>query len=99
MDIQIQSIHFKADHKLREYINKKVEKLSTFYDGIIDAQVYLKVENTSLKENKIVEIKVNAKHNSFIKTEVAQSFEAAADSAVEGLKKQVKRHKGRLEVY
>ncbi len=99
MDIQIQSIHFKADRKLKDFIVKKIEKLSTFYDGIIDAQVYLKVENTSLKENKIVEIKVNAKHNSFIKTEIAQSFEAATDAAVDALKVQVKRRKGRLEVH
>ena len=53
MNTQIQSIHFKAGQKLKDYIDKKVEKLNTFYDGIIDTQVYLKVENTSLKENKI----------------------------------------------
>jgi putative sigma-54 modulation protein len=98
MNTQIQSIHFKADQKLKDYIIKKVEKLNTFYDGIIDTQVFLKVENTSAKENKVVEIKVNAKSNSFIQTEVAQSFEAATDMAVESLKKQVKRYKGKIEI-
>ncbi len=97
MNTQIQSIHFKADQKLKDYIVKKVDKLSTFYDGIIDSQVYLKVENTSQKENKIVEIKVNARNNSFIKTEVAQSFEAATDLAVEALKRQVKKYKSKSE--
>lgn len=99
MNTQIQSIHFKADQKLKDYILKKLEKLTTFYDGIIDIQVYLKVQNTSIKENKEVEIKVNAKNNSFIQTEVAQSFEAATDLAVESLKKQVKRFKGKIEVH
>ena len=99
MDIQIQSIHFKADAKLKDFISKKLEKLNTFYDGILDAQVFLKVENTSLKENKIVEIKLNARSNSFIKTEIAQSFEAATDMAVDALKTQVKRYKGKLEVH
>jgi putative sigma-54 modulation protein len=99
MNTQIQSIHFKADQKLKDYISKKLEKLTTFYDGIIDTQVYLKVQNTSIKENKEVEIKVNAKNNSFIQTEVAQSFEAATDLAVESLKKQVKRFKGKIEVH
>lgn len=98
MNTQIQSIHFKADQKLKDYITKKIEKLNTFYDGIIDTQVFLKVENTSVKENKIVEIKVNAKNNSFIQTELAQSFEAATDMAVESLKKQVKRYKGKIEI-
>jgi len=97
MNTQIQSIHFKADQKLKDYITKKLDKLDTFYDGIIDAQVFLKVENTSVKENKIVEIKVNARQNSFIQTETSQSFEAATDIVVDHLKTQVKRYKGRIE--
>jgi putative sigma-54 modulation protein len=99
MNTQIQSIHFKADQKLKDYIHIKIEKLNTFYDGIIDAQVFLKVENTSVKENKVVEIKVNAKQNSFIQTETAQTFEAAADIAIEALKVQVKRYKGKVETH
>ena len=68
MNTQIQAIHFKADQKLQGYISKKLEKLETFYSGIIDAQVFLKVENRSVKENKTIEIKLNAKQNSFIQT-------------------------------
>ena len=93
MKTDIQSIHFKADAKLKDYINRKVDKLSTFYDGLVDSQVFLKVQNHSEKENKEVEIKVNARNNSFIKKEVGRSFEAATDLAVEALKRQVKRFK------
>jgi putative sigma-54 modulation protein len=99
MNTQIQAIHFKADQKLIDYVKIKIDKLNTFYDGIIDAQVFLKVENTTVKENKTIEIKVNAKLNSFIQKETAQSFEAAADVAVEALKVQVKRYKGKAEVH
>lgn len=99
MKTDIQSIHFKADAKLKDYISKKVEKLSTFYDGIVDSQVFLKVHNVSEKENKEVEIKVNARNNSFIKKEVARSFEAATDLAVEALKRQVKRFKGKIQTH
>lgn len=99
MNIQIQSIHFKADQKLKEYVEAKLSKLDTFYDAIIDAQVFLKIENSSTKENKIVEIKVNAKHNSFLQKETSLSFEAATDIAVEALKVQVKRYKGKTEVH
>ena len=97
MKTDIQSIHFKADVKLKDYISKKVEKLSTFYDGILDSQVFLKVHNVPEKENKEVEIKVNAVNNSFIKKEVARTFEAATDLAVEALKRQVKRFKGKVQ--
>ncbi|MFY0644534.1 MAG: ribosome-associated translation inhibitor RaiA [Bacteroidia bacterium] len=93
MKTDIQAIHFKADAKLKDYINRKIDKLSTFYDGIVDSQVFLKVHNISEKENKEVEIKVNAKHFSFIKKEVGRSFEAATDLAVEALKRQVKKFK------
>lgn len=96
MNTQIQAIHFKADQKLKDYINIKLEKLETFYDDIIDVQVFLKIENTSVKENKVIEIKVNAKHNTFMQKETSISFEAATDIAVEALKVQVKRYKGKV---
>jgi len=99
MNTQIQAIHFKADRKLKDYINTKLEKLETFSDEIIDTQVFLKVENTSAKANKIIEIKVNAKHNTFMQKETSISFEAATDIAVEALKVQVKRSKGKAVVY
>ena len=47
MNTQIQSIHFKADQKLKDYINIKIDKLDTFYDGIMDAKLFLTVVNTS----------------------------------------------------
>jgi len=37
MTIKIQSVHFDADKKLLGFVNQKVEKLNTFYDGIINS--------------------------------------------------------------
>ena len=96
MNTQIQAIHFKADKKLIEFIEKKLSKLETFHDGIIDAQVFLKLENTNVKENKTVEIKVNVRQTSFIQTETSISYEAATYLAVDSLKTQIKRHKGKV---
>ena len=99
MNTQIQSIHFKADKKLIDFIERKLSKLETFHDGIIDAQVFLKLENRNVKENKTVEIKINIRQTSFIQTETSISYEAATDPAVDSLKTQIKRHKGRVETY
>ncbi|MDG1724475.1 MAG: ribosome-associated translation inhibitor RaiA [Bacteroidia bacterium] len=99
MNTQIQSIHFKADKKLIDFIERKLSKLETFHDGIIDAQVFLKLENRNVKENKTVEIKINIRQTSFIQTETSISYEAATDLAVDSLKTQIKRHKGRVETY
>ena len=44
MIINTTSIHFDADQKLLDYIEKKTTKLDQFFDRIIDAQVFLKLE-------------------------------------------------------
>jgi putative sigma-54 modulation protein len=96
MKLNIQSIHFDADKKLIDYIQKKIDKLETFYDRIIDGEVFLKVDKDSHQENKILEVKINIPgHNLFVK-ERSRSFEAAADEALEALKAQVKKHKEKV---
>ena len=58
MKINTTSIHFNADQKLIDYIQKKTAKLDQFFDRIIDAQVYLKLENSGQLRYKIVEMKL-----------------------------------------
>lgn len=96
MKVQVQSIHFDADVKLIEFIEKKTSKLSTFFDKIVGADVYLKVEKKEAKNNKIVEIKLNVPGSTLFAVEQDDSFEAATDSAVEALKVQLKKHKEKL---
>lgn len=43
MIVNISSVHFKTDQKLETFINEKVEKLAKLYDGIIGADVTLKL--------------------------------------------------------
>ena len=57
MKINAQSVNFNIDHTLLNFIQKKMDKLDLFYDKIIKADVYLKVENTNDKENKAFEVK------------------------------------------
>ena len=53
MKITVQSIGLTPHAPLEEYLDKKLNKLETFYDKIIECEVFLKVENSSEKENKI----------------------------------------------
>jgi putative sigma-54 modulation protein len=96
MKLQIHSIHFDADVKLSEFIQKKTDKLETFFDKIIDGEVFLKVENDDSRENKIVEIKLNLPGTQLFASEKAKSFEVAVDEAVEALRRQVKKHKEKM---
>ncbi|MEP1095301.1 MAG: ribosome-associated translation inhibitor RaiA [Cyclobacteriaceae bacterium] len=96
MKLQMHSIHFDADHKLLDFIQRKVDKLETYYDRVIDGEVFLRVENDGNRENKIVEIKLNSPGNQFFAKEQSKSFEAGVDDAVEGLRRQLKKHKEKL---
>ena len=93
MKLQTHSVHFDADAKLIDFIQKKVNKLDTFYDRIIDGEVFLKLEGGEAIDNKVVEIKVNIPGNQLFVKEQEESFEAATDKAVSALKKQLMKHK------
>jgi putative sigma-54 modulation protein len=93
MKLQMQSIHFDADQKLLDFIQKKTDKLETFYDKIIDGEVFLRVDKDHNHENKIIEIKINIPGTSLFVKEKSKTFEAATDEAVEGLKAQLKKYK------
>ena len=59
MEVKINSVHFTADEKLVEFVTKKVNKLDTFFDGIIKAEVTLKVAKPEAANNKVAELKLS----------------------------------------
>ena len=98
MKVDIQSIHFKADIKLLDFITKKVEKVQTFSDGIQHADVYLRVEKDSEGENKTVEVKINVGGSPIFAKEHSSTFETATDLVMDKLVAQVKKHKQKATV-
>ena len=96
MKIRVQSIHFTADSKLLDFIQKKADKLDQFFDQIISGEVYLKLENTEAVENKITEIKLLIAGNDLFAKEQCKTFEEATDKAIESLRKQIDKHKDRV---
>jgi putative sigma-54 modulation protein len=95
MNINIQSVHFDADKKLLDFINKKVTKLSVFYNGIINSDVILRLDKNQEKENKITEIKIKGRKGEFFARKQCNTFEEATDMACEALKSQIKKFKDR----
>jgi len=93
MNLNIQTVHFDADVKLKNHIEQKIQKLNQFHDQIINVNIYLKLDNIVHKiKDKIVEIKVAIpKHEFFVKQSCKsfeESFEMAMDSIVTQIKKQ-----------
>ena len=97
MKINTTSIHFNADQKLIDYIQKKTAKLDQFFDRIIDAQVYLKLENSGQVRDKIVELKLMVPGDTLMATEVSKTFEASMDAVVDNMKRQLNRYKERIQ--
>lgn len=96
MKVFTQSINFNADKDLIQFANEKVSTLSKFHDKIVDAEVFLKVQNTSDKENKITEVKINIPGKELIVKRETKTFEEGVHSAVDSLKRQLKRSKEKL---
>ena len=98
MKITVQSIHFNADQKLLDFIQRKVDKLDQFFDQIISGEVYLKLENVDDEANKISEIKLNVPGQTMFAKEQYKSFEEATDLAIESLRKQITKHKDKTRI-
>lgn len=96
MDVQVQSIRFVADKKLISFVKQKLSKLNLFFDQIVVAEVYLKIDRANTNENKIVEIKLNIPGKDLFAKKQGKSFEEATDESIEALRRQLKRHKGKL---
>ncbi|WP_114782228.1 ribosome hibernation-promoting factor, HPF/YfiA family [Botryobacter ruber] len=93
MKLQMHSIHFDADPQLIEFVRQKINKLDTFYDRIVEGEVFLKHNNNDGTNTKTVEIKLFVPGATLFSQEDAPSFEAAADAAVEAMRRQLKRFK------
>jgi len=93
MKLQMYSINFDADEQLNNFIQQKVNKLETFYDKVVDGEVFLKNNNKDGIDNKTVEIRMFVPGTTLFSQEDAPSFEAAADAAVDAMRRQLKRFK------
>lgn len=97
MNVQIQSVHFEADTKLIEHVNRKLEKLRTFNDNIINVEVYLKLDNVVHQiKDKVAEIKVNVPRHSFFVKHQTKTFEESFDSAFDSMVTRLKRQKEKM---
>jgi len=94
MTVNIQTVRFDADSKLREHINKKLEKLANYHDRIVKVDVYLKLDNVVHQiKDKVAEIRVKIPRHEFFIKQTSKSFEESFDSALDATITQIKRLK------
>jgi len=95
MDIKVHAVHFKADQKLIDFVEDKVGKLQVFFDHIVSGEVFLRLEQSTDKDNKVAEVKLLMPGREVFAKKQCKSFEEAADLAVEAIRKQVDKHKAK----
>lgn len=65
MKVNVHAVNFTVDRKLVDFVQVRMDKLEKYYDKVVSSDVFMKVEKTSDKENKIVEVKINSFLKSF----------------------------------
>lgn len=94
MNVNIQTVHFDADAKLIEHVNKKIFKLDNFHDRITKVDVFLKLDNVVHHiKDKVAEIRVRLPRHEFFVKQTSKSFEESFDDALDSLIVQIKRVK------
>lgn len=99
MKVNIQTPNFAAKDELLAFVENRLSKLEQFYDRIVFADVFLKVQKTSEKENKIVEVLLSIPGDDIMVKKEAKSFEEAMDDVVKALERQLKKRKQKQKAY
>jgi putative sigma-54 modulation protein len=95
MNIKIDTVHFDADKKLIDFIEKKVSKVAKKSSNIISADITLRLEKSENKENKITEIRLDVPGENLFAKKQAKTFEEGVDNALSALEKQIERYKNK----
>jgi putative sigma-54 modulation protein len=96
MRVAIQTLHFKADKKLEQFVTAKLEKLGSVYEGVIGSEVVLRLENVDDNNNKIADIRLMIPGADLFASKRNKTFEEAVDQAVDALRKQMAKHKEKI---
>jgi putative sigma-54 modulation protein len=96
MRVTIQSLHFKADQKLEDFVTSKIEKLGVVYEQVIGSEVVLRLENVEDQNNKIAEIRLLIPGQDLFARKQSKTFEEASDQAIDALKRQLTKHKEKI---
>ncbi len=93
MKVSVQSVNFNIDKDLMNFVEKKVESLEKFNDNILGAEVFLKVQKTKEKENKISDLRIMIPGNDVVVKKHSKTFEEGISTAVDSLKRQLLKRK------
>ena len=99
MKVNVHAVNFNVDKKLVDFVEERIVKLEKFYDKIVSYDVFLKVEKTSDKENKVVEVKVIVPGDEFVVKKQCKTFEEGVELASESLERLLLKRKEKVKAH
>jgi putative sigma-54 modulation protein len=99
MNVNVHAVNFTVDGKLLDFVQERMDKLEKYYDKVVTSDVFLKVENTSDKENKIVEIKISVPGDDFMVKKQCKTFEEAVEQSAESLERLLQKRKEKIRTH
>jgi putative sigma-54 modulation protein len=99
MNVNVHAVNFTVDGKLLDFVQERMDKLEKYYDKVVTSDVFLKVENTSDKENKIVEIKISVPGDDFMVKKQCKTFEEAVEQSAESLERLLQKRKEKITTH
>ena len=99
MKVNVHAVNFTVDKKLVDFIQERMDKLEKYYDKIVSSDVFLKVEKTSDKENKIVEVKIHVPGDDFMVKKQCKTFEEAIELTAESLERVLVKRKEKIRTH
>ena len=99
MKVNVHAVNFTVDAKLVVFIQERMDRLEKYYDKVVSSDVFLKVEKTSEKENKIAEIKIHVPGDEFIVKKQCKTFEEAVEQSAESIERFLIKRKEKINTH
>ncbi len=97
MRLQVKAVHDHVPASVREYVDKRLAKLERrLYSGTLVEVTLGKEKNPSIADDHWAEAIVYTKGPNIVAREAATTYEAAIDTLVEKLERQVERYRDKL---
>ena len=97
MNVQIQSVKFDADRRLVDFVEAKMAKMDRFAERSTGAEVILKLDKDHEKGNKVATVTLHMPGEDLVAEHRSKAFEESVDEAIDALKRQLEKLKGKVE--
>ena len=93
MNISYTGRHFDIDGEMKDYIEKRLQKVKFYFSQIIQVNIIMEKERV----NYVVEIKVSANHDLYFAKESTTEWKEAVDLVTDKIENEVKKKKDKIK--